>query len=74
MDHTRNLLILLFLAACCLIAPETSLATMPDVGTPPAPASNINPPAAFIGLLITFACIMIVVLVNLMPSKRKDVK
>lgn len=74
MDHSRKLFILLFLAAFCLIAPETVLATMPDVGTPPAPASNISPPAAFIGLLITFVCIMLVVLVNLIPSKRKDVK
>ena len=74
MDYTRNLLILLFLAACCLMVPETASATMPCVGTPPAPASNISPPAPFIGLLITFACIVLVVLVNLLPSKRKDVK
>ncbi len=74
MDNTRNRFILLFLAACCLVVLETSLAAMPSVGTPPAPASNISPPAAFIGLLITFACIILVVLVNLIPSKRKDVK
>ena len=74
MDHTRNLFILFFLAICCLMAPEIALATMPNVGTPPAPANNIAPPAPFIGLLITFVCIAIVVLVNLIPSGRKDVK
>ena len=52
---------------------EAALATIPEVGTPPAPAS-LNPPKAFIGMLITFLCFFIVVGVNLIPSKRSDVK
>lgn len=51
---------------------EAAMAAIPPVGTPPAPAS-LNPPKAFIGMLITFLCFFIVVGVNLIPSKRSDV-
>ena len=56
-----------------LAGAEAALAGMPPVGTPPAPASNLRPPEAFIGMLITFLCFFLVVGVNLIPSKRKDV-
>ena len=37
-----------------------------------APASNLAPPKAFIGMLIAFLCFFLVVGVNLIPSKRSD--
>ncbi|MAT80875.1 MAG: hypothetical protein CMJ29_04415 [Phycisphaerae bacterium] len=49
-------------------------AAMPPVGSPPAPAGNLSPPQSLIGMALAFLCFIAVVGVNLIPSKRKDVK
>ena len=49
-------------------------ASMPPVGSPPAPAGNLSPPQSLIGMALAFLCFIIVIAVNLIPSKRKDVK
>ncbi|MDG2423305.1 MAG: hypothetical protein P8M22_04940 [Phycisphaerales bacterium] len=68
--------ILLIMAGIGLLlgVPGIAEATLPPVGNPPAPAGNLSPPAALIGMAITFLCFILVVAVNLIPSKRKDVK
>ena len=49
-------------------------ASMPPVGSPPAPAGNLSPPQSLIGMGLAFLSFILVVAVNLIPSKRKDVK
>lgn len=74
MQMTQKTLLVLAALGLLLAGTQVAMATMPDTGTPPAPASNLSPPQAFIGMAITFLCFILVVGVNLIPSKRKDVK
>ena len=55
-----------------LAGAEAVMAAMPPVGSPEAPAANLSPPKAFIGMLIAFFCFFVVVGANLIPSKRSQ--
>lgn len=70
---TPLLKVVLTLGLLLLVA-DAAVAMMPPVGSPPAPASNLSPPKAFIGMLITFFCFFLVIGINLIPSKRSEAK
>ncbi|MEE2906603.1 MAG: hypothetical protein VX527_02115 [Planctomycetota bacterium] len=74
MQMTRNTLLILVTIGLLLAGTQVAMAALPPVGSPPAPASNLSPPMPLIGMAITFLCFILVVAVNLIPSKRKDVK
>ena len=69
-----NIPIILLVTMIVVMACSGSVwsAEFPEIADPPAPASNLAPPKAFIGMLIAFLCFFLVVGVNLIPSKRSD--
>ena len=67
-----TVILLVTLALIMTLSGQIWAAEFPAIADPPAPASNLSPPKAFIGMLIAFLCFFLVVGVNLIPSKRSD--
>ena len=67
-----TVILLVTLALIMTLSGQIWAAEFPAIADPPAPASNLAPPKAFIGMLIAFLCFFLVVGVNLIPSKRSD--
>ncbi|MCH2153422.1 MAG: hypothetical protein MK089_08805 [Phycisphaerales bacterium] len=67
-----TIMMLVSLALFLAFSDQVWAAEFPAIADPPAPASNLAPPKAFIGMLIAFLCFFLVVGVNLIPSKRSD--
>ena len=67
-----SIILLVTVAMVLALSGSVWAAEFPEIADPPAPASNLAPPKAFIGMLIAFMCFFLVVGVNLIPSKRSD--
>ena len=67
-----SIILLVTVAMVLALSGSAWAAEFPTIADPPAPASNLAPPKAFIGMLIAFMCFFLVVGVNLIPSKRSE--